>query len=76
MAYCGMNVWVDATRIASEMARDTELSYQILNELSYDLDIDKFAENIAKEIFEDENTDVIKLLEQIVSKYKSIRFEN
>jgi hypothetical protein len=70
-----MNVSVDASSIAREMRNDTEFAYDVLSELAYYLegDYQRFADNLFKDIFENDNYDILELFSEILKQFEHLK---
>ena len=80
MSYSGISVYVDATTIAQEMVKDTELAYQIFQELativSDNEDETRFVDDISKNIFEEEDEGILFIFEDIVKAFAHLKETN
>lgn len=70
-----MNVSVEASSIAREMRNDTEFAYDVLSELAYYLegDYERFADKLFKDIFENENDDILELFSEILKQFEHLK---
>jgi hypothetical protein len=71
-----MDISVSSSDIAREMARDDDLAYGVLSEISYYLgtaQYQNFVDKLFKNIFEDENTDLLNLLSTIVKQFEHLK---
>lgn len=80
MSYSGIAVYVDAATIAQEMSRDTELAFQVFQELATILsdneDETRFADDVSKTIFEEEEEGILFLFEDIVKSFAHLKETN
>ena len=70
-----MNVTVSSSDVATEMLNDHAFAYDVFSEVAYYLggNNEKFVNNLFKEIFEEENTELLNLPEQIVVQFKHLK---
>lgn len=70
-----MNVTVSSSDVATEMLNDHAFAYDVFSEVAYYLEgkNEKFVSNLFTEIFEEENTTLLDLLEQIVVQFKHLK---
>ena len=81
MSYNGITVYVDATTIAHELARDTELAYEVFQKIADTVSQSQsskqyFIDDISKDIFENEDTTLLSLLEEIVKSFTHLKETN
>lgn len=69
-----MNVTISSSDVATEMLNDHAFAYDVLSEIAYYLEgkNEKFVANLFKEIFEEENSELLQLLAQIVHQFKHL----
>lgn len=74
-----INVPVEATWIGQEMSRDADLAYDILTELAYqqsETEDSRFALNLFKNIFDNEDDLLLEFFANIVEEFKHLKEEN
>lgn len=73
-----MQVDVNCSDIASKMHSDTEFAYNLLADLAENLygHYDWFADELFKNIFEDENTEILLMLSAIVKQFEHLKEED
>lgn len=70
-----MNVDVGSSDIAQNMKKDTEFAYNVFSDLAYNLDghYDWFADKLFENIFEEEDTSILLMLNAIVKQFEHLK---
>lgn len=70
-----MQVDVNSADIANNMKNDTEFGYNLLSNLAYNLngDYDWFADELFKNIFENEDEEILLMMNAIVKQFEHLK---